>query len=115
MEVRRRSLKELSQQRKRRGKAARRRNLCTKHVGPKVCFLPRISAGCTSGEGRSLPIAGVGSPVAQLGGQLSGGEIAHPAVAGPPSAVGRVDGLDVGSAAGAAIRAETLIHAPGPI
>jgi hypothetical protein len=37
--------------------------------------------------GRSLPIASVGSPVAQPGGQLSGGEIAHPAVAGRPSAV----------------------------
>jgi len=55
MEVPRRSLKELSQQRKRRGKAARRRNLCTTHVGPKVCFLARISAGCASGEGRVRP------------------------------------------------------------
>ena len=35
--------------------------------------------------GRSLPTADVGSPVAQLGGQLSGGEIAHPAVAGRPT------------------------------
>lgn len=31
-----------------------------------------------------LPTADVGSPVAQLGGQLSGGEFAHPAVAGRP-------------------------------
>jgi SAM-dependent methyltransferase len=32
--------------------------------------------------GRQLPTADVGYPAAQLGGQLSGGEIAHPAVAG---------------------------------
>ena len=34
--------------------------------------------------GRPLPTADVGCPVAQLGSQLSGGEIAHPAVAGRP-------------------------------
>ena len=50
------------------------------------------------GLGRQLPTVDVGYPDAQLGG-LSGGEIAHPAVAGRPSAVGRVDVLDVGSAA----------------
>jgi hypothetical protein len=49
--------------------------------------------------GRQLPTVDVGYPDAQLGGRLSGGEIAHPAVAGRPSVVGRVDGLDVGSAA----------------
>ena len=35
--------------------------------------------------GRPLPTADVGCPVAQLGSQLSGGEIAHPAVAGRPT------------------------------
>ena len=44
------------------------------------CPMMRVSP-----MGRSLPTAGVGSPVAQLGGQLSGGEIAHPAVAGRPT------------------------------
>ena len=35
-------------------------------------------------QGRPLPTADVGYPVAQLGGQLSGGEIAHPTSAGRP-------------------------------
>ena len=38
--------------------------------------------------GRPLPTADVGSPVDQLEGQLSGGEIAHPAVAGRPIPAG---------------------------
>ena len=42
---------------------------------------PSIYGGC-----RLLPTANVSSPVAQLEGQLSGGEIAHPAVAGRPIA-----------------------------
>ena len=65
----------------------------------KDCFLAPNSNVWPTAKGRQLPIVDVGSPVAQLGGQVSGGEIAHPAVAGRPSAVGRVDGLDVGSAA----------------
>jgi len=36
-------------------------------------------------KGRQLPTADVGHPDAQPGGQLSGGEITHPAVAGRPS------------------------------
>jgi hypothetical protein len=36
--------------------------------------------------GRLLPTADVGSPVAQLEGQLSGGEIARPTGAGRPDA-----------------------------
>jgi len=38
----------------------------------------------TSLEGRLLPTADVGYPVAQLGGQLSGGEIARTTGAGRP-------------------------------
>ena len=38
----------------------------------------------TAAEGRPLPTAGVGDPVAELGGQLSGGEIARPTGAGRP-------------------------------
>ena len=38
-------------------------------------------------KGRPLPTADVGSPVAQLGGHLSGGELARPTGAGRPKAV----------------------------
>lgn len=38
-----------------------------------------------SPQGRSLPTADVGSPVAHLGGHLSGGEIARPTSAGRPT------------------------------
>jgi hypothetical protein len=40
--------------------------------------------------GRQLPTADVGCPVAQLGGQLSGSEIARPAVADRPIPVRRL-------------------------
>jgi len=40
--------------------------------------------------GRQLPTVDVGYPDAQLGSQLSGGEIAHPAVAGRPSVAASV-------------------------
>jgi len=40
--------------------------------------------------GRQLPTVDVGYPNAQLGGQLSGGELAHPAVAGRPSVAASV-------------------------
>jgi hypothetical protein len=43
--------------------------------------------------GRVLPTADDGYPVAQLGGQLSGGEIARPDVAGPIAA-GRQPAFD---------------------
>ena len=76
-----------------------RRIKCVEEALVYVGFAARISVSRVAATGRSLPIAGVGSPVAQLGGLLSGGEIAHPAVASRPSGVGRVDGLDVGSAA----------------
>jgi hypothetical protein len=40
--------------------------------------------------GRPLPTADVGYPVAQLGGRLSGGEIARPTGAGRPKPARRV-------------------------
>ena len=49
-----------------------------------VRFQAARSRQRTSLQGRSLPTAEVGSPVTQLGGQVSGGEIGHPAVAGRP-------------------------------
>jgi hypothetical protein len=41
-------------------------------------------------KGRPLPTADVGSPVAQLGGHLSGGELARPTGAGRPVAVSQL-------------------------
>jgi len=46
-------------------------------------------------KGRVLPTADVSYAAAQLGGQLSGGEIAHPTGAGRPSVEVQVDGLAV--------------------
>jgi len=69
------------------------------YSGANVGFAAGVSLRRPTGVGRQLPTVDVGYPDAQLGRQLSGGEIAHPAVAGRPSAVGRVDVLDVGSAA----------------
>jgi hypothetical protein len=54
----------------------------------------RFSATCSVSRapamGRQLPTVDVGCPDAQLGSQLSGGEIAHPAVAGRPSVAASV-------------------------
>ena len=58
--------------------------------------------------GRPLPAVDVSYPVAQVGGQLSGGEIARPTGASRPSAsIGRYD-PDVGDAAGAVVRIAEL-------
>jgi hypothetical protein len=50
--------------------------------------------------GRVLPTASVGYAVAQLEGQLSGGEITHPIGAGRPSAVVRCACLNSGNSSG---------------
>lgn len=64
-----------------------------------------VSSACPSHPERcrSLPTADVGSPVAKLEGQLSGGEIVHPAVAGRPTADTCLLGISVRSTAIAVI------------
>jgi hypothetical protein len=59
-------------------------------------FAARDLACSKTGKGRVLPTADVGYAVAQLGGQLSGGEIANPADAGRPTA--ELRGLDLQAA-----------------
>ena len=56
-------------------------------------FGATISRQPTTPVGRPLPIADVGYRVAQLGGQLSGGEIAGPTVAGRPKRKSRLSGI----------------------
>jgi len=56
-----------------------------------VCFVAGNSIICRAAVGRPLPTADVGYPVAQVGCQLSGGEIARPTGASRPIAARRVD------------------------
>ena len=81
------------------------RDRSARRTAPPIFVLPPSGASCacvdpgptgrfeasSSGQrmtlmGRPLPTADGGCPVAQLGGQLSGGEIARPTGAGRPKA-----------------------------
>jgi hypothetical protein len=59
-------------------------DMCRQGLAP-VTF--RLFVRLSSRMGRLLPTAGVGCPVAQLGGLLSGDEIARPTGAGRPKPV----------------------------